>query len=114
MKNTIVGFDDPTKVPAVIADVRRSVEAYNEEKIVEVAQDPAIKKQAQSVRHQLRTEQSRFRILRQLVQHATKVWFDQESERCSDPDSFKRNLNLYVLAEDSNVFKPRPTPLKKI
>ena len=106
MNNTIIGFDDASLVPnSVINDIRRSVEAYNEEKIVGSSARPSNEELKRRAFDNFAT-QNRAVTLQDFEAIAysmpPKFGSIKRIRVVQDPDSFKRNLNLYVLAEDSS------------
>ena len=108
MNNTIIGFDDASKVPAgTINDIRRSVEAYNEESIVGSSARPSNEELKKRAFDNFAT-QNRAVTLQdfEAVAYSMPPKFGsiKRIRVVQDPDSFKRNLNLYVLAEDSVGF----------
>ena len=108
MNKTIIEFDDPTKVSStIVADIRRSVEAYNEEKIVGSVTIPTTEELKRRAFDNF-ASQNRAVTLQDFEAIAygmpPKFGSLKRVKVSQDPDSFKRNLNMYVLAEDSNNF----------
>ena len=106
MGNTIISFDDDTKVPVGTRNnIRRSVEAYNEEQIVGSSARPTTEELKRRAFDTFAT-QNRAVTLQdfEAVAYSMPPKFGsiKRIRVVQDPDSFKRNLNLYVLAEDSN------------
>ena len=108
MSNTIISFDDPSAVPASIAsDIRRSVEAYNEEKIVGSRARPTNDELKRRAFDNFATQNRAVTVQDfEAVAYGMPPKFGsiKRVSVVQDPDSFKRNLNLYVLAEDSNGY----------
>ena len=108
MKRVIIDFDDPTKVPSsTINDIRRSIEAYNEEKIVGSVSLPSTQELKRRAFDTFATQNRAVTVQDfESVAYAMPPKFGslKRVKIVQDPDSFKRNLNLYVLAEDSNGF----------
>jgi hypothetical protein len=108
MGKTVIEFDDPTKVSStIVADIRRSVEAYNEEKIVGSVTIPTTEELKRRAFDNF-ASQNRAVTLQDFEAIAygmpPKFGSLKRVKVSQDPDSFKRNLNMYVLAEDSNNF----------
>tara|TARA_R110000803_G_scaffold32010_5_gene70863 strand:+ start:632 stop:2428 length:1797 start_codon:yes stop_codon:yes gene_type:complete len=106
MGKTNIQFDDPTKVSStIVADIRRSVEAYNEEKIVGSITIPTTAELKRRAFDNF-AAQNRAVTLQDFEAIAygmpPKFGSLKRVKVSQDPDSFKRNLNMYVLAEDSN------------
>ena len=108
MSNTIISFDDPSAVPANIAsDIRRSMEAYNEEKIVGSRARPTNDELKRRAFDNFATQNRAVTVQDfEAVAYGMPPKFGsiKRVSVVQDPDSFKRNLNLYVLAEDSNGY----------
>ena len=108
MSNTIISFDDPSAVPASIAsDIRRSMEAYNEEKIVGSRARPTNDELKRRAFDNFATQNRAVTVQDfEAVAYGMPPKFGsiKRVSVVQDPDSFKRNLNLYVLAEDSNGY----------
>ena len=108
MDKTIIEFDDPTKVTStIVRDVRSSVEAYNEEKIVGNITVPTTEELKRRAFDNF-AAQNRAVTLQDFEAIAygmpPKFGSLKRVKVSQDPDSFKRNLNMYVLSEDSNRF----------
>jgi len=108
MSYTIISFDDPSAVPANIAsDIRRSMEAYNEEKIVGSRARPTNDELKRRAFDNFATQNRAVTVQDfEAVAYGMPPKFGsiKRVSVVQDPDSFKRNLNLYVLAEDSNGY----------
>ena len=108
MGKVTIEFDDPTKVPAdTQRSIRRSIEAYNEEKIVGSVSTPTTEELKRRAFDNFAT-QNRAVTLQDFEAIAygmpPKFGALKRIKVVQDPDSFKRNLNMYVLSEDSNGF----------
>ena len=108
MNKTIIEFDDPTKVSStIVKNIRRSIEAYNEEKIVGSVAVPTTEELKRRAFDNF-AAQNRAVTLQDFEAIAygmpPKFGSLKRVKVSQDPDSFKRNLNMYVLAEDSNSF----------
>tara|TARA_R110002074_G_scaffold208946_2_gene377878 strand:+ start:276 stop:2072 length:1797 start_codon:yes stop_codon:yes gene_type:complete len=108
MSKVIIEFDDPTKVSGAIQrNIRRSIEAYNEEKMVGSVSTPTTEELKRRAFDNFAT-QNRAVTLQDFEAIAlgmpAKFGSLKRISVVQDPDSFKRNLNMYVLAEDSNGF----------
>ena len=108
MGKTIIEFDDPTKVPIGTAtDIRKSIEAYNEEKIVGSVTTPTTDELKRRAFDNFATQNRAVTIQDfESIAYGMPPKFGalKRIKVVQDPDSFKRNLNMYVLAEDSNGF----------
>ena len=101
MGKTNIQFDDPTKVSStIVADIRRSVEAYNEEKIVGSITIPTTAELKRRAFDNFAVTLQDFEAIAYGM--PPKFGSLKRVKVSQDPDSFKRNLNMYVLAEDSN------------
>ena len=108
MGKVTIEFDDPTKVPAdTQRSIRRSIEAFNEEKIVGSVSTPTTEELKRRAFDNFAT-QNRAVTLQDFEAIAygmpPKFGALKRIKVVQDPDSFKRNLNMYVLSEDSNGF----------
>ena len=106
MGKTNIQFDDPTKVSStIVADIRRSVEAYNEEKIVGSITIPTTTELKRRAFDNFAAQNRAVTLqdFEAIAYGMTPKFGSLKRVKVSqDPDSFKRNLNMYVLAEDSN------------
>lgn len=106
--NAIVTYNNPDKVPAANQrSIRESIEVYNEEPIVGSVSFPTADEIKRRAYDHFAT-QNRAVTLQdfEAISYAMPPKFGtiKRIRVVQDPDSFKRNLNMYVLAENQNRY----------
>ena len=108
MTSAIVDFENPTAVSTAIKnDIRRSIEVYNEEKIVgSLARMNNDEVKRRALDHFAAQDRAVTLQDFEAIAYGMPPRFGaiKRLRVAQDPDSFKRNLNLYVLSENENGF----------
>ena len=106
VESVLTSFLDPTKIAADIRrGVNRSIEVYNEEPITGDVRFPNVEEIKRRTYDYFPTQgRAVTKVDYEAMAYAMPAKFGA-IKRCMilrDPDSLKRNLNMYVLSEDSN------------
>ena len=108
MTNIAVDFENPTAISSTTkADIRRSIEVYNEEKIVgSLARMNNDEVKRRALDHFAAQDRAVTLQDFEAIAYGMPPRFGaiKRLRVVQDPDSFKRNLNLYVLSENENGF----------
>jgi hypothetical protein len=108
MVSTIIDFNDPTVISnSTMADIRNSIEVYNEEQIVGSLATPS-NQELRRRAFDFFAAQNRAVTLQdfEAIAYGMPPRFGaiKRIRVVQDPDSFKRNINMYVLAQNENGF----------
>jgi len=117
VESVLSSYPDPTKIASDIRrGVNRSIEVYNEEPITGDVRFPNVEEIKRRTYDYFPTQaRAVTKVDYEAMAYAMPAKFGA-IKRCMilrDPDSLKRNLNMYILSEDSNGYLVKASSLIK-